>query len=364
MKKLELIRDKFIKDVEITNSYVNYMQDNFYLRYNDVKSIGKLDELDKMIDKYKFEYVTEADYKKNMNLLKKIISKVETNFVYYQDFIENNELMILPRLSRKVKKLLLDRNLAIYLETPYMSDIDGTFLEYLKSQNAESIKDEIDMTPGSDEYYSEFDVGDYQKAIDYLIVKEYNDEFSLNMRCYNWLQDFRVHFKLYDVNNPINIYRQSFIVLLTAFDAVMFDIARELFQRDFFDCMYILSEKGKIEFSKLKDYGDFSTLKAQEVENCLKNRYIAELLGTIHSYKNSSFVINEQDRFDDILEIISRRNTHVHHNGIIDQKYFEKGNGKTKYGLSLGQYAKIDYGYYMYVSDTLSKFVNQITSIN
>ena len=56
------------------------------------------------------------------------------------------------------------------------------------------------------------------------------------------------------------------------------------------------------------------------------------------------------------MEIIQRRNLHVHKKGIVDEKYFTKGNGNQS-GLQIGDYAVIDDTYFNMAVDLLEEFV-------
>lgn len=56
------------------------------------------------------------------------------------------------------------------------------------------------------------------------------------------------------------------------------------------------------------------------------------------------------------MEIVQRRNLHVHKKGIVDEKYFTKGNG-SELGLHIGDYAVIDDAYFNKALDLLEKFV-------
>ena len=56
------------------------------------------------------------------------------------------------------------------------------------------------------------------------------------------------------------------------------------------------------------------------------------------------------------MEIIQRRNLHVHRKGIVDGKYFTKGNG-SQLGIQIGDYAVIDDTYFNMAVNLLEKFV-------
>lgn len=77
----------------------------------------------------------------------------------------------------------------------------------------------------------------------------------------------------------------------------------------------------------------------------------------VYKYDRSIFSIEGNDRYQDIMEIIQRRNLHVHKKGIVDNKYFTKGNGR-EVGLRNGDYAVIDDAYFNQAVEVLEKFVD------
>ena len=54
---------------------------------------------------------------------------------------------------------------------------------------------------------------------------------------------------------------------------------------------------------------------------------------------------------------MQRRNLHVHKNGMVDEKYFTKGNGNAS-GLHIGDYAIIDSPYLNQAFDLFEKFID------
>lgn len=136
------------------------------------------------------------------------------------------------------------------------------------------------------------------------------------------LEGLRTLYSIFEEKNPINIYRQAFILLMTAFDATIVDLYNET--------------------------------KTKEVSN--GNKYAVNIVEKLYKDKSHIFIINEQDVYDNVLEMIQRRNLHVHRKGIVDDKYFIKGNGK-QLGLHIGDYATIDYEYFLTSYEILREFV-------
>lgn len=66
--------------------------------------------------------------------------------------------------------------------------------------------------------------------------------------------------------------------------------------------------------------------------------------------------------FPTVLEMVQRRNLHIHKSGIVDEKYFTKGNGGSL-GLSIGDYTIIDKTYYVQASKNLAQLIVNIDNL-
>ena len=166
---------------------------------------------------------------------------------------------------------------------------------------------------------------------------------------------------MFDDHAPINIYRQSFILLLTAFDAVVFDMATKLFSSKFFEIAPFINYDKEFTLSDISQYNSFEEFSSTTTETIISGKYIADILEILHRYDRSIFNIEDSDRYEDIMEIIQRRNLHVHKKGIVDNKYFTKGNGR-ELGLHNGDYAVIDDTYFNHAVEVLEKFVDGFPS--
>ena len=91
----------------------------------------------------------------------------------------------------------------------------------------------------------------------------------------------------------------------------------------------------------------------------ISGKYVSDVLEILHGYKADYFLVQGSDCFVEIMEMVQRRNLHVHKNGIVDEKYFTKGNG-SQLDIHLGEYSVIDNLYYNKVSETLRAFISNI----
>jgi len=139
----------------------------------------------------------------------------------------------------------------------------------------------------------------------------------------------RLYYNLYNYN-PANTYRQVFILLMSAFDAVISDIAYE-----YFKCSTSL------------------------LNNIIK----------IYEKDESTFIRFNKNRLNGVVELIRRRNIHLHKKGIVDEGYLQikyPKNNKVQYEfdntyqLQFGQLAVINEEYYYNVLTLLKHVVENL----
>lgn len=101
------------------------------------------------------------------------------------------------------------------------------------------------------------------------------------MRSYEHeLSEYMTLFNVMDYKSPLNIYRQSFILLMTAFDAAVFDITEVILNNHFFEFCNA-NESSLKDGYKLKEiarFGSFDNLKADIIAKILKDNYASGLL--------------------------------------------------------------------------------------
>ena len=86
------------------------------------------------------------------------------------------------------------------------------------------------------------------------------------------------------------------------------------------------------------------------IEEHLKGKYLREVLFILHASDIQLTDSLQGDKFIHLLEMIMRRNIHIHNRGVVDSKYLEENeNGKPRYnvyGLTEGTVAHIDSAYW------------------
>lgn len=150
------------------------------------------------------------------------------------------------------------------------------------------------------------------------------------------------------IRNPeaeINLLRQGFILLMTAFDAAVFDLMRVALRRDFFGLIAHLSKQDKIQLKTLTDAGSFLRFKAEMIDATLKGRYVKEMLHELNRIIDCFLPSTGERTFGHLIEIVLRRNIHVHNRGVVDSHYLEQKMNID--GFVLGDMAAISEVYWV-----------------
>ena len=176
-------------------------------------------------------------------------------------------------------------------------------------------------------------------------VKKIYDSFieEINLILYR-INHYNMLVKLNDSENVLNNYRQSFILLMSTLDATIFDLSEVVLKTDFFKyAVYFCPKKNKS--NKSINYSDFSDFTNKEeffdnvIKEILKPKYIKDLISDYERLKINKIIKEKKE----IIEMINRRNVHLHNNGIADEKYIGDIN---IYGFSIGDILPIDKEYY------------------
>jgi hypothetical protein len=148
----------------------------------------------------------------------------------------------------------------------------------------------------------------------------------------------------------VNVLRQGFLLLLTAFDAAVFDLVRIAFRKKFFELIGTFGKQEKVSLEVVGEAGNFDALRDQLIEDQLKKRYIKDLLGVLQAL--GVILVDERcgDRHVQLIELVLRRNVHIHNRGVVDERYLEADPQSKRpkynlYNLKLGDVAYINLAY-------------------
>jgi hypothetical protein len=158
----------------------------------------------------------------------------------------------------------------------------------------------------------------------------------------------------------INVLRQGFILLMTAFDAAIFDLVRVALGRKFFALAAAFGKQDKVSVAEIAEAGSFEALRDRLIEEQLKKRYIKDLLVLIGNNWGVQCVAPASgQKFERMIELVLRRNLHVHNRGIVDTRYVED---KNLDGLKLGEVAAIDESYWEMANSLCKRCVEQVAA--
>lgn len=164
----------------------------------------------------------------------------------------------------------------------------------------------------------------------------------------------------------INVMRQGFILLMTTFDAAIFDLVRIKFQNDFFGLLGTFSKDEKVSLKDVAEAGSFEKFRDNSIEKQLKGRYLRDLLVILKNIGVACTDESKGDNFVHLVELVLRRNIHVHNRGVVDERYIEsdKGNntGFNPYGLKVGDVAIIDEDYWEKAARMCDECVKRVTT--
>jgi hypothetical protein len=161
-------------------------------------------------------------------------------------------------------------------------------------------------------------------------------------------------------NNAVtDIIRQGFIVLMAAFDAAVFDLVRFALRKKFFTLAAAFGNKDKFSISELAEFGSFERFRDEIIETQLTRRYIKGVLRLLSESWNVECV-NRADgtQFGRLIEIVLRRNVHLHNRGLIDEFYLNQNYNLD--GFKLGDAARIDEQYWQLAKDHCTYCVRQV----
>jgi hypothetical protein len=130
---------------------------------------------------------------------------------------------------------------------------------------------------------------------------------------------------------------------MTAFDAYIKEYGKEVFLNNFDKFIKeINKEEQKIKYSEIIKYNTIEDFKRAKVEEHIEDIALTKMVKSIDNI--NSFIVSINS-YNGLLEMISRRNIHIHRGGICDKKYFETAEGNI-YNIGLNEYISIDKNYY------------------
>jgi hypothetical protein len=188
-------------------------------------------------------------------------------------------------------------------------------------------------------------------AVDHALHAKVHQRVDAMVYARQQFEEIEVLARMATPDAEINVLRQGFVLLMTAFDAAVFDLTRIAFRRKFFDLIGAFGKQEKVTLESLGEAGSFEAFRDDVIEEQLKKRYVKDLLGLLQALGVQCVDETAGDRPVQLVELVLRRNLHVHNRGVVDGRYleFDPMTGKPKYNLynlNLGDSAIIDDAYF------------------
>lgn len=315
----------------------------------------------------------------------------QTSIIHYIEFQFEKELSnVAELLDIKIKKNLYDNNIEFMKSLVMKCDVslehisknylpERPFPNTIKNINAqESFEEVIDYcielleceellstdilkkefeeaNRNNDEVYYNFTDKEIEEIIDIAQIifdknknkKLYEEEISI--------ESLKTSINLVNNASTSNIFRQSFINIFSIFDAFVFENLKMYFCKKPQDLEKFLeiknTEKIKITIDDVLLYKNIEELKANMIHKQFDGKYLSEIIKRLKSYNPDLFSGID---YPTLMEMIERRNIHLHNKGYADYKYCTSYN---IYRFNIGDYVYIDSKYlFTNVFNILSQF--------
>lgn len=235
----------------------------------------------------------------------------------------------------------------VYTEGPTESRIEEVRNGHIRSLKEQEIFQDVTVHIGDS-------FGSYEELVD-SSIKYVNEELRQTKiddlyRALDSIEDLDILVRMARGDAEINVLRQGFITLSTVFDATVFDLVKLALERDFFNLIALFGKQDKVSLDRISRYSSFEEFRDAVIEEQLKSKYLREILFILQGHKVTLTDAAEGDEFIHLLEMVLRRNIHIHNRGVVDSKYLETNESGVPrynvYNLAPGAVAHIDYEYW------------------
>ena len=177
--------------------------------------------------------------------------------------------------------------------------------------------------------------------------------------CILELGKIRAGLNAIDARSNLNLFRQSFILTVALFDALFSDVLKLIVLKNFFGFINVNEKNVKNKMESLYGYSSFESFQEAMANNIIDNSQIRLLIMMLYKFNHNYFIVGGKDIYLDIIEILARRNVHLHRKGFADKGYFEQATCET-YSFSSGDYLPISHTYYNHAYETLNAFMSNL----
>lgn len=180
------------------------------------------------------------------------------------------------------------------------------------------------------------------------------ENFSLML---DWFERFRVICKMIANDAAVNLHRQAFLLLMTAFDAAVFDLTRAGILNRFVERAPKFAGRDKFSVAEIATWIASGDLNGVLTDGILRSKRLQSLLEELEGYTGQLSDVGNGMTKDRLIELVRRRNIHVHRRGEVDTEYASKFNFAN---LSVGEIAPIDDHYFQEANDYCAFCVNKL----
>ncbi len=348
------IKDRFVEEQKNIEEYLRFLEYKISVLNSDLQKIEQL------LEKYK---ILETGYRSDHLLLQD--DKVKEEEIRYREIAKNKAKIDtrLIEINNKLEKTSYPEKLNTVDIRTELGELIFAIKEKIQENNRtdfKAIRQEFveRLKPHEKElrldlYYIK-SIENVESAVNYaiesanyLILKEELDDLLFIVGS---LKHIDIMIKMSSKDEQLSSVRQGFILFMTVFDATIFDLMRIALNKNFFKLIGFFGKNDKISLDTLNNYNTFDDLKNSLIEEQLKKKYIKDVLLILEKINVNLTEDKKKDDFAKLVELILRRNVHIHNRGIVDERYLDKNIKEIPqfnvYGFELDDYARIDNKYW------------------
>lgn len=344
-----MLRDRFLEEQDYLQKYIEHLKFKTAIFEKDIR------EIENILSKYELLQVEQksfwSSWEKPYSLdelqnIQSVLDNAKPKINLAMSEIEKElETLSAPDGLRSIDVRSFEGELIQFMLDALEYDTSPKYISKMREEAIEQIKqDNAEM--GNDEEVKE-DTVDFaiQSAIYLLKTRKFDELQFVTEKA----DEIEIALRMLKPETEINVLRQGFILLMTIFDATVFDLTRVALQKDFFRLIGIFGKQEKVSLESFGKYDDFEKFKEETIEDQLKAKYLKDILSILESLHVDYITINGFKAIH-LKEMVQRRNIHVHNRGRVDDKYLEKDSNGTPryniYNLALGSIAHIDVEYW------------------
>ena len=328
------LKEIFNKDIKIIYDKIEMQEVQFNRRYRHLTSYIEKENVKNLVDEFKV-YTDDEIQEERCQVVNRLLQKeILIKKHELKKDISSRKLLDYPDWVKDLEILKEEHRIVNYIEdTKYCFKLPEEGDKFLEKWTGMELKQELlEFVSGEEyiEYYNQFSIEDYDKAISYVNIKLNNEKIYELEDCSDELTRFYALFHMFDYEYKDNIYASSFIEMVTLFGVAIIEIAKNVFP--------------------------LHVTKRQKLTN---------VLVAIKQENPNFYYLNGQDTYIQLMELIARRNVYIHNKGIIDWDYLNFGKicrasvwNQTRF--ILGDFAKIDSYYFSDAYNLLEMIISAV----